>query len=728
MANRQTDPETPAAPLAEALPDAPGDRETHSPVSAHGCWYPSADPTGARVAFICNRGGVPQLWTGTADSDDVHLLDTGLDPVIEVSWSPDGRWIAYTTAPGGGELTRVLCVRPDGRDRRVLAGAAPGSTAYLGRWSRDGSALAITATDPPAGPPTAQHSGPGPAAPPSYQKLPPRERDSGDGHPVPLGGVHWSEVGAPAPSAAPLVALRPPTPGAPAPEPHLTGGGLAVYLADPAGVRPPELIATEPAGATLRLCDSTADGRLVLLLRGPRGGREAVVLRTADRVTAYALPVADGDPWIGRFSPNGRWLHLRSDAEREFAALVTAELGPDGTCLCRAVTAQREGADLELLSIPDDGRSAVLAWNMHGRTELEAIALPAAPPRPTAPRAGAGRGVGLEAGGSTDAGNPVRALSLPHEVVTRITPAGPRGMTLAVSGSRRRPGVWHTPDGLTPLRTPWSSRDEDVVAPDQHPPVRPEHLRLRSRDGLALSGWYYRASGREPDSRAPCVIHLHGGPEQQERPVFDPLYHELLGHGLDLFAPDVRGSLGAGRSFVNADLGDRRFAAINDVADCATHLITLGLADVRRLAVMGHSYGGYLTLASLVWHPELFRTGVSVCGMSDFLTFFAGTEPWIARSAAAKYGHPERDRELLRALSPMSHIDALRVPVLAIHGEHDTNVPPGESEQLVRAARQRGIPAELLILPNEGHEFRRTRSRVLFRRTAAAWIERHLAE
>jgi dipeptidyl aminopeptidase/acylaminoacyl peptidase len=114
--------------------------------------------------------------------------------------------------------------------------------------------------------------------------------------------------------------------------------------------------------------------------------------------------------------------------------------------------------------------------------------------------------------------------------------------------------------------------------------------------------------------------------------------------------------------------------------------------------------------------------------MSDFLTFFAGTEPWIARSAAAKYGHPERDRELLRALSPMSRIEELRVPVLAVHGEHDTNVPLGESEQLVRAARQRGIPAELLVLPNEGHEFRRTRSRVLFRRTAADWIERHLAE
>jgi dipeptidyl aminopeptidase/acylaminoacyl peptidase len=222
------------------------------------------------------------------------------------------------------------------------------------------------------------------------------------------------------------------------------------------------------------------------------------------------------------------------------------------------------------------------------------------------------------------------------------------------------------------------------------------------------------------------VIHLHGGPEDQERPVFDPLYHELLGRGLDVFAPDVRGSGGHGRSFVDADLGTGRFAALDDVADCAAHAVTAGPADPTRLAVMGRSYGGYLTFASLVWHPDLFRTGVAVCGMSDLLTFFAGTEPWIAESAAHKYGHPERDRELLHSLSPMSRIDALRVPLLAVHGEHDTNVPPGESEQFVRAARERGVPAELLVLRDEGHDFLRADNRRLFRRTAADWMERHL--
>ncbi|MEU9984508.1 prolyl oligopeptidase family serine peptidase [Streptomyces sp. NPDC050856] len=655
-----------AAPVPVPLADTAGVRDTPQPLVSHGCWYPSVDPTGEHVAFICDRTGVPQLWTGPVSGDPggggLHLLDSEPDPVTEVAWSPDGRWIAYTVAPGGGEHTRVLCVRPDGTGRRLLAGAGAGSSAYLGCWARDGSAVAVTVAEPP--PPA------GPA---------PDETGLGD---LPAG---WAERDG---------------------RPTLLDGGsgdtgdrLAAYLVDPDATGSPVLLATETDAATLRVCDLSEDGRLALLRRGPRGRREAVVVRTGDPRARFTVRVADGDPWIGRFSPDGRTLWLRSDQEREFAGLLAAGLDDEGAGTGLTVVAEREGSDLELLAFVEDGRRAVLSWNVRGASELATLPFP-------------GGGVAGE-------------VELPHEVVTRITRAGPGGMVLALSGSQRRPGVWWLPGDAPATRTAWSSRDEDAVPPGR-PPVRPVPLRPRARDGLALGGWYYRAPGRDPGHPAPCVIHLHGGPEEQERPVFDPLYHELLGRGLDVFAPDVRGSSGWGRSFMDADLGTGRFAAIDDVADCAAHAILTGRADPARLAVMGRSYGGYLTLASLVWHPDLFRTGVAVCGMSDFATFFAGTEPWIAESAAHKYGHPERDRELLRALSPMSRVDALRVPLLAVHGEHDTNVPPGESEQVVRAARERGLPARMLTLRDEGHEFLRADNRRLFRRAAADWLEAHL--
>ncbi|GGS31674.1 alpha/beta fold hydrolase [Streptomyces griseoviridis] len=698
------------APARVPLPDASGPRDATTRLTAHGCWYPSADPAGAHLAFICDRGGSPQLWTGPVDGAEVRLLDSTPDPVREVSWSPDGRWIAYTTAPGGGELQRVLCVRPDGTGRHVLAGAEPGTSAHLGCWAHDGSALAVTVAVPALAPGprgTALHpdetggtgGGAGPAAGWSGR----------DGHAVLLG--------------APAVAGEEPGPvsgggpGGAAPDTGRTpsvagsGDGLSAYLIDPDGSAAPVLLATERDAATLRVCDLSSDGRLALLRRGPRGRRAAVVVRTADLATTGVVPVADGDPWIGAFSRRADTVWLRSDAGREFAALVAVGLDPEGRPLDRSVVAAREDSDLELLRLAHDGRAAVLAWNVRGACELEVVGVSGA------------RGAEGEAG----AAGPglARAVSLPHEVVTRITPAGPGALGLALSGSRRRPGVWWLAEDGTLLRTPWSSRDEDAVPPGR-PPVRPVPLSLTARDGLPLSGWYYRAPGRGPAQPAPCVIHLHGGPEEQERPVFDPLYHEILGRGIDVFAPDVRGSSGHGRSFVDADLGAGRFAALDDVADCAAHAVLAGPADPTRLAVMGRSYGGYLTFAALVRHPGLFRTGVAVCGMSDFATFFEGTEPWIAQSAAHKYGHPERDRELLRALSPLNSIDALRVPVLAVHGEHDTNVPPRESEQFVRAARARGHAAELLTLRDEGHEFQRADNRRLFRRTAADWLRRHL--
>ncbi len=731
----------PAGPVAAPLPDAAGHGTRAPRVAAHSCLHPTASPSGAHVAFICDREGVPQLWTASADDTAPRALDTGPDPVREVSWSPDGRWIAYTTAPGGSEHTRVLCVRPDGTGRRILAGADPGQSAHLGAWARDGSAVALTVTESGAG----NHGG--------------IAARSGTGR---NGGTTGNDTEDTPPARARATGRMPPdtvVDGLPRTWPREGVGAegyplrrrLTAYLVDPDGLAAAALLTTEAHASSLRVCDLTPDGRLALVRRGPRGRREAVVLETASRETRSVFPVADGDPWIGGFTDNGGVVWLRSDADREFAALCAARLRPDGSCAEFTPVIAREGAGLELLHVPHGENPAALVWNVRGCSEFELATLrsepsDAVPPREEAPAA---RRFELR---TPDGGLPARPavlrdepdvppptaapspsplpsplpVSLPHEVVTRLAEAGPGAYLVGLSGSQRSPGVWRVQAAGTAVRTGWSARDDALAGPGSRP-VRPELLELSARDGLALSGWYHRAPERADDRPGPCVVHLHGGPESQERPVYASMYHELLARGIDVFAPNVRGSSGFGKSFVDADLGAGRFAAIDDVADCAAHVVLRGLADPAGLAVMGHSYGGYLTLASLVWHPEVFRTGVTVCGMSSFATFFAGTEPWIAESAAVKYGHPEHDRELLHALSPLTRFDALRVPFLAVHGEHDTNVPADESRQAVRAARDRGIPAELLVLREEGHDFQRAANRRLFRARAADWIERHLS-
>ncbi|HEY8945256.1 MAG TPA: N-formylglutamate amidohydrolase, partial [Polyangiaceae bacterium] len=203
-------------------------------------------------------------------------------------------------------------------------------------------------------------------------------------------------------------------------------------------------------------------------------------------------------------------------------------------------------------------------------------------------------------------------------------------------------------------------------------------------------------------------------------------FQALAAQGIAVFAPNIRGSAGFGRTFINADNREKRWGAIADVAACANHLFDQGIASRDALAIAGRSYGGYLTLAGLVFHPELFATGVDVCGMADLATFYRDTEPWIAVAAYPKYGHPIEHAELLHELSPIHRFDELRVPLLVVHGANDTNVPVGESEQAVAAAKQRNIPVQYILYPDEGHELLQRKNREHFVRTTVQWLHAHL--
>ena len=222
------------------------------------------------------------------------------------------------------------------------------------------------------------------------------------------------------------------------------------------------------------------------------------------------------------------------------------------------------------------------------------------------------------------------------------------------------------------------------------------------------------------------MISLHGGPESQERPAFSPQHQVMVAAGITVFAPNVRGSSGFGRSFMHADDRWGRHDAIDDVASCVEVLVTEGISDPDRIAVTGRSYGGYLTLAALAWHPTLFAAGVDICGMSDLQTFYRDTEPWIAWRSVTKYGDPVRDEELLRLISPLRRVRQITAPVLVVHGELDTNVPIGEAHQIVAALRNLGRPVEYLELAGEGHEYRRADSRRLLIDTMLEFLGREL--
>jgi len=267
-----------------------------------------------------------------------------------------------------------------------------------------------------------------------------------------------------------------------------------------------------------------------------------------------------------------------------------------------------------------------------------------------------------------------------------------------------------------------SSTPLDGVALDSL--VAPELVTFPAHDGLQLSGWLYRPAGTA--KAGPVVINFHGGPEGQERPNFNATYQALLSRGIGVFAPNVRGSAGFGKKFVNLDNGALRVDGVRDIKSCVDFLVGGGIADPRRIGIMGGSYGGYMTMAGLTEYPDLFAAGADLFGIVNFETFFSHTQPWMAAISTIEYGDPVKEKDLLRQLSPLSRVERVKAPTLVLHGANDTNVPVVEAEQVVDNLKKRGVPVEYVLFPDEGHGFRKTPNRIRSAVSIVRWFEQHL--
>jgi dipeptidyl aminopeptidase/acylaminoacyl peptidase len=199
-----------------------------------------------------------------------------------------------------------------------------------------------------------------------------------------------------------------------------------------------------------------------------------------------------------------------------------------------------------------------------------------------------------------------------------------------------------------------------------------------------------------------------------------------VARGISVFASNVRGSAGFGKEFVNMDNGPLRWNAVKDIRACADFLIRERIADPKRLGIMGGSYGGYMAMAGLTEYPDLFAAGANLFGVVNFETFFAETEPWMAAISKVEYGDPETQADMLRELSPINKVDRVKAPVIVLHGANDTNVPVVEAEQVVENLKQRGVPVEYILFPDEGHGFRKTKNRITSTVALVRWFEKHL--
>ena len=241
--------------------------------------------------------------------------------------------------------------------------------------------------------------------------------------------------------------------------------------------------------------------------------------------------------------------------------------------------------------------------------------------------------------------------------------------------------------------------------------AEPTLVTYESFDGRSIPAFVYKPREGGPH---PVIVNIHGGPEGQARPGFSPSTQLYLNElGAAVIFPNVRGSSGYGKSYLKLDNGRLREDSVRDIGALLDWIAEQPDLDADRVAVMGGSYGGYMVLASLVHYGDRLRAGVERVGISNFVTFLENTQPYRQDLRRAEYGD-ERDpdmRAFLESISPLNHVAEIDTPLLISQGLNDPRVPASESEQIVAALKDRGVPVWYVLANNEGHGFRRKANR-----------------
>jgi dipeptidyl aminopeptidase/acylaminoacyl peptidase len=259
------------------------------------------------------------------------------------------------------------------------------------------------------------------------------------------------------------------------------------------------------------------------------------------------------------------------------------------------------------------------------------------------------------------------------------------------------------------------------VAPDEL--REPELHRFASFDGESIPVFLWEPEG---DGPFPVVVMVHGGPESQFLPAFQPSYTPLQQHlvssGYAVAAPNVRGSTGYGKRYEHLDDVRLRLDSVRDLAALHDWLASRPRLDASRAVLYGRSYGGYMVLAGLAFQPERWAAGIECVGISNFVTFLENTAPWRRAIREPEYGSLERDRDFLLEASPLTHVDRIRVPLFIQHGANDPRVPLGETQQIHRVLTEKGIRCELLVHEDEGHAIGKLENRIETFERAVAFL------
>ena len=401
-----------------------------------------------------------------------------------------------------------------------------------------------------------------------------------------------------------------------------------------------------------------------------------------------------------RFTPDGRSVYLVTNRDSEFEQLRRVDLVSGAV----EVLTGHIPWDIDSFACSDDGR--YLAWvaNVDGISRLTVLDVAKrAEILPPLPDGRIGR-IGFDASG--------KRLAFSLE-----SPQSPRDVF--VLEVERNAVVRYTKSEPGPIDPLQFSPAELVRYPTF------DRTNGRNRQ---IPAFVFRP--RNSPGPHPVFIDIHGGPESQAVPTWNPFTQFLVREmGFVVIAPNVRGSSGYGRNYLDLDNGENREDAVKDIGALLVWIGAQRDMDPKKVFVAGGSYGGYMSLSSMVNFSDRLRGGIDVVGISNFVTFLESTSAYRRDLRRPEYGDERlpKMRAYLQRISPMTNAARISKPLLVVQGLNDPRVPASESKQMVEKIRGRGGEVWYLAATDEGHGFRKKSNRDFYQKTIVTFLEKQLA-
>src|SRR5687768_6546552 len=398
----------------------------------------------------------------------------------------------------------------------------------------------------------------------------------------------------------------------------------------------------------------------------------------------------------GTFSNDGLGIYVATDKDSEFARLTYIDLATKA----HTVLTDHIKWDVDSIDLSPDGRTLAFVTNEEGVGRLHLMDTRTRKERPV-PKLP----VGIVSG--------IRWHDNNKDLGFNIT-------------SARSPADVYSLDVTTGKLDRWTESETGGLKTQQF--AEAELVRWKSFDGRSISGFLYLPPVRFTGPR-PVIINIHGGPEGQARPGFLGRNNYFLNElGVAMLYPNVRGSSGFGKTFLQLDNGFKREDSVKDIGALLDWIATQPDLDKDRIMVTGGSYGGYMTLAVATNYNDRIRASLDVVGISNFNTFLKNTETYRRDLRRVEYGD-ERDSRMyehLEKISPLTNAHKITKPLFVVQGKNDPRVPYTEAEQIVAAARKNNTPVWFLMANDEGHGFSKKNNSDYLYYSTILFIKEHL--